>query len=267
MARASVGDDDFREARVAGPDQPASAAGRSGPLWRALVPVTALAAGLLFATSAATAAGTDLRSGRRTQLADLIAAEQHTVDVQENRAARLRAQVARVQLTAAAGSSRVAAERARGDALVLPAGLVAVTGPGLTVRLDDAPRRDGQPPASDNPDDLVVHQQDVQAVVNALWAGGAEAMTLMGQRVISTSAVRCVGNTVVLHGRVYSPPFVVSAVGDPERMRLALDQEPGVEFFRTFVDRYGLGYAVTASTRLSLPAYDGPLELPHVQAR
>jgi uncharacterized protein YlxW (UPF0749 family) len=58
----------------------------------------------------------------------------------------------------------------------------------VTVSLDDAPRREGRPLVSDNPDDLVVHQQDVQAVVNALWAGGAEAMTLMGERIISTSA-------------------------------------------------------------------------------
>jgi uncharacterized protein YlxW (UPF0749 family) len=229
-----------------------------------LVPVTALVAGLLFATSAATAAGTDLRAGRRTQLTELIAEERRTVDAQERQAAALRSAVARVQAAAAAGNSSVAAERARGDALAPAAGLIAVTGPGVTVRLDDAPRKDGVPPASSNPDDLVVHQQDVQAVVNAMWAGGAEAMTLMGQRVISTSAVRCVGNTVVLHGRVYSPPFVVSAIGDPQRLRIALDQEPGVEFFRTFVDKYGLGYSVRTADPMHLPAYDGPLDLPHV---
>ncbi len=87
----------------------------------------------------------------------------------------------------------------------------------------------------------------MQAVVNALWAGGAEAMTLMGERVVSTSAVRCVGNTLILHGRVYSPPFVVTAVGDSEGMREALDLEPGVQLFLDYADRYGLGYAVTSS--------------------
>jgi uncharacterized protein YlxW (UPF0749 family) len=249
---------DDQEGQVEGPVAPGSR-----PAWRVLVPVTALVAGLLFATSAATAAGTDLRAGRRTQLTDLIAAERRTVDTQERRAARLRAEVAVVQAAAAAGNTRVAAERAKADVLGFAAGLVAVSGRGVTVSLDDAPRREGVPPASDNPDDLVVHQQDVQAVVNALWAGGADAMTLMGQRVISTSAVRCVGNTVVLHGRVYSPPFVVSAIGDPDRLRVALDEEPGVELFRSYVDRYDLGWSVR-TTDLDLPAYDGPLELPHV---
>ena len=49
-------------------------------------------------------------------------------------------------------------------------------------------------------------------MVNALWAGGAEAMTIMGERVIATTAVRCVGNTLLLHGRVHSPPFTVAAI-------------------------------------------------------
>ena len=55
------------------------------------------------------------------------------------------------------------------------------------------------------PDDLVVHQQDVQSVVNALWAGGAEAMMIMDQRVVNTSAVRCIGNTLLLQGRRTRP--------------------------------------------------------------
>lgn len=235
-----------------------------GP-WRLLVPLTALGAGVLFATSAATARGTDLRSGRRLQLTELIAAQQADVATQERAASRLRSEVSAAAITAAAGSSIVAAERDRGQALALVAGTMAVTGPALTVSLDDAPRpATGRRPASDNPDDLVVHQQDVQSVVNALWAGGAEAMTLMGERVISTSAVRCVGNTLLLHGRVYSPPFVVTALGDPDRLRAALADEPGVALFERYVDRFGLGYSVKDRRTVRLPAYAGPLELPHV---
>ncbi|MCU1691274.1 MAG: hypothetical protein JWM64_365, partial [Frankiales bacterium] len=150
---------------------------------------------------------------------------------------------------------------AAGAELEAAAGRTPVEGPSVTVRLDDAPRTESPPPGS-VPDDLVVHQQDVQAVVNALWAGGAEAMTLMGQRVVSTSAVRCVGNTLILHGRVYSPPFVITAVGDPTSMRESLDLEPGVQLFLEYRDRYGLGYTVSSAARTVLPAYDGPLELP-----
>ncbi len=227
---------------------------------RVLVPVTLLACGVLFAASATTAGGTDLRADRRLQLTELIAEERREVARTEERAAALRAEVAERGEQLAAGDAGVAQEQARGDALEVAAGLTAVEGPAITVSLDDAP----PDVSSDNPNDLVVHQQDVQAVVNALWAGGAEAMTLMGQRVISTSAVRCVGNTVILHGRVYGPPFVVTAIGDRRLLRDALEADPGVRFFRTFVDTYGLGYEVSAQERVTLPAYDGPLELPAV---
>src|SRR5690625_6014343 len=68
-------------------------------------------------------------------------------------------------------------------------------------------------------DDLVVHQQDMEAYINALWAGGAEAMMLQDQRVVNGSSFRCAGNTLLLEGRVYSPPFVITAIGDPEELR------------------------------------------------
>ena len=232
--------------------------------WSVLVPLTALAAGLLFATSASTAQGTDLRADRRLQLTELIARERGDVERREQAAGEMRAQVEALSQRVAQDDGRVA-QAAAGDALEMAAGLVPVEGPAVTVELDDAPRREGRPPLSDDPDDLVVHQQDVQAVVNALWSGGAEAMTLMGQRIVSTSAVRCVGNTVILHGRVYGPPFVVTAVGEPDRLRAALERDPGVLLFRTYVDQFGLGYTVRSQRSVRLPAYDGPLELPHVR--
>lgn len=226
-----------------------------------LVTLTAAGAGLLFATSATTAQGTDLRSDRRLQLAELIGRQRGDVERAAATAGDLRRQVAQEQSAAAAGDARVAQVQRGSAATELAAGLTAVEGPGLTVQLDDAP-----PTArSSDPDDLVVHQQDVQAVVNGLWAGGAEAVTLMGQRVISTSAVRCVGNTLVLQGQVYGPPFVVTAIGDARAMRTALDREPGVALFRRYVEGFGLGYRVEPVTSVRMPPYDGPLDLPHVQ--
>jgi uncharacterized protein YlxW (UPF0749 family) len=142
---------------------------------------------------------------------------------------------------------------------------VAVHGPGVTVRLNDAPRRpDGSRPAG-SPDDLVVHQQDVQAVVNALWSGGGEAMSIMGVRVISTSAVRCVGNTLLLDGRVYSPPFVVTAIGDPLLLQRALDASDGVRAFRSAAVSFGLGYEVKVEGDVTVPAYEGSVTLRSAQ--
>ena len=146
-------------------------------------------------------------------------------------------------------------------AYVVEGGIVPVTGPGVTVRLDDAPA--DSPRREDAlPDTLVVHQQDLQAVMNALWAGGAEAMTLMDQRVISTSAFQCVGNVLKLHGRVYSPPYVVRAIGNPDDLRKALNASPAVQLYLRDAAEVGLGWSVTdADQPLELAAYSGTTEL------
>ncbi len=144
---------------------------------------------------------------------------------------------------------------------VVEGGSTPVAGPGLTVKLSDAPE-DSLPLAGDRPDLLVVHQQDIQSVMNALWAGGAEAMTLMDQRVISTSAVRCIGNVLILQGRRYSPPYVISAIGDPSRLKQALQDAPAVQVYVRDAHDLGLGWSVTvASDPLQLPAYSGATEL------
>ena len=80
-------------------------------------------------------------------------------------------------------------------------------------------------------------------MVNALWQGGAKGIKVMDQRLISTSAVRCVGNTLILQGRVYSPPYKVTAVGDPRRSEGA-DGLPGDPELPLYVNAYGLGWKV-----------------------
>ncbi|GIG20740.1 membrane protein [Cellulomonas chitinilytica] len=144
---------------------------------------------------------------------------------------------------------------------VVEGGSTPVVGPGLTVKLDDAPE-DSLRLADVSADVLVVHQQDIQSVMNALWAGGAEAMTLMDQRVISTSAVRCIGNVLILQGRRYSPPYEVRAIGDPARLKAALSASPAVQAYVRDAGDVGLGWSVTvASDPLELPAYSGATEL------
>ena len=135
-------------------------------------------------------------------------------------------------------------------------GFVPVVGPGVTVTLDDAPAAASQIPGV-SPDDLVIHQQDLQAVIAALWAGGAEAMTLMGERVTMTSAFRCTGNVLLLHGQVFSPPYVIQAIGNPETLEASVLAAPGVQIFLTYVEVFGLGFTLTTEEDLEFPAYAG----------
>ena len=235
--------------------------------WSIGVPLIALAAGLLFTTSARTADGTALRDDRRPQLAQLIQDKRSRLDGREEQAARLRTEVDQETAQLAKVDGPVKSARERADGLRVPAGFAALNGPGLTVVLNDSSRRPGEtgPNAPDN-DDLVVHQGDVQAVVNALWAGGAEAMSIMEVRVISTSAVRCVGNTLLLHGQVFSPPFKITAIGEPTAMHQALDSAEGVQQFRDAVADFGLGYSETVERNVTVRAYDGSSDLRSARA-
>lgn len=229
--------------------------------WGPAVPAVLIAAGFLFATTATAARGTNLRVDDSVELRELIAQRADEIAAEDARARRLRDQNESLTDGLATGDSEIAAERDRAAAEAGDAGFTPVRGPALVVSLDDAPRMAGGLPPGATVDDVVVHQQDVQAVVNAMWAGGAEAMTIMDVRVISTSAVRCVGNTLLLHGQVYSPPFVIAAIGPVDRMRAALDASPGVGAYRRAAEDFGLGYDVRQEADRKMPGYDGSREL------
>lgn len=236
--------------------------------WAVLVPVVALAAGLLFATSGRTAEGTDLRGGEVLALSGLIRQRDESITRQEQELADLQAQVQRLTKQAGSRDGAVAAAQAQGDAGTLSAGLVGLSGPGVEITLDDAPTRsDGVLPAGATPDDLVIHQSDVQAVVNAVWASGADGVAIMGKRLVATSAVRCVGNVLLLQGRTYSPPFVVTAIGNGAAVRAQLSASREVHILQQAVDAYGLTFSVRDRSTIALPAYDGPLDMSYATPR
>ncbi|OZG69645.1 DUF881 domain-containing protein [Bifidobacterium eulemuris] len=138
------------------------------------------------------------------------------------------------------------------SSLVLPA----VEGEGVTVTLNDSPLWENainNSGSADNINDYVIHQQDVESVVNALWAGGATAMMIMDQRVLFNSAVICSGNVLSLHGKKYSPPFTISAIGDPEQLREALEDSEAISILQEYVTAFGIGYDVKNEDNLQFP--------------
>jgi uncharacterized protein YlxW (UPF0749 family) len=242
-----------RPARITPPPR------RVSRTWRIGTVVVFLLAGVLMGTARSYSHGEDIRN-RSIDLSALVEGAGGRVATAESKAA-----VMQRQIDALAGSDvspEVTKALAAGAALESAAGLTAVTGPALRVSLADAQRdSDGNYPTTVAPDDLVVHQQDVQSVVNALWAGGAEAMMIMDQRVVTTSAVRCIGNTLLLQGRAYSPPFVITAIGDAKKMEGALDAEPGVALFQTYVKKFQLGFEIDPVANATLPAYAGLIRM------
>ena len=235
--------------------------------WAAIVPLVATAAGLMFATSAHTSQGTDLRSFGRLDLVDVVRAQDREVHQRAAAVQQLQDQVDSLTSQAAPGNAEVARLHSEAAGLAPSVGTQGVTGPALSVSLNDSKRTAASLPAGYTADDLVVHQQDVENVVNALWAGGAEAMMLQEQRVISTSAVRCVGNTLKLQGRVYSPPYVIQAIGDQAGMRAALDRSEQVKNYRDYANLFGLGYDVTGKAKATFPAYEGSPSLLYAKSQ
>ncbi|KRE63541.1 hypothetical protein ASG78_01145 [Nostocoides sp. Soil756] len=232
--------------------------------WPWLVPVAALVAGSLFASSVRASEGGQLRADA-SRLPDLIRQQTLTNEQRSARIQALQAQIDKATAALAPGDSETRDLEQQAAALAPAAGRTAVRGPALEVTLDDAKLEGGELPSGATADDYVIHQQDVQAVVNALWAGGAEAMMLQDQRVISSSAVRCVGNTLVLQGRVYSPPYVITAIGDIDRMRSSLDNDPEVDNLRAWSVRVGLGYDVNDVGQRTFPAYGGTITPVHAR--
>ncbi|WP_406094817.1 DUF881 domain-containing protein [Streptomyces sp. NBC_01013] len=222
-------------------------------------------AGLIFVTSANTAKGTNIRTDSSLlKLSDLIQQRSDKNALLDESAASVRGEI---DTLAQRDDGSTKAEDAKLKALERAAGTAKLSGRAVSVTLDDAPPNATASPGypDPQPNDLVIHQQDLQAVVNALWQGGARGIKVMDQRLISTSAVRCVGNTLILQGRVYSPPYKITAVGDPGRLEQALDASPAIQNYLLYVKAYGLGWKVDEHGAVTLPGYSGTVDLHYAE--
>jgi uncharacterized protein YlxW (UPF0749 family) len=191
----------------------------------------------------------------RYRLAALIERQQTTTAGLRREVDQLRARVDRLVEETGSQEAGAKTRRAGLDKATLTAGLVALRGPGVRVTLDDS-LLDEAP--TGNVNDLVIHSQDVQAAVNALWHSGAEALAINGQRLVGTSAVLCVGNTLLLNGTVHSPPYVIAAVG---AQKDRFDADPLVRRLREDADAFGIRFSVARLDSLDVPAYRGSTAL------
>jgi uncharacterized protein YlxW (UPF0749 family) len=220
----------------------------------------------LLATTHGVSGGGEIRRSDAPRLVDLVREAQQSVDRLSAQRDALANQIGSVHGTVGSRMT-VAALHDKAAPLAAAAGLDPVRGPGLVVTLTDAQRdANGRFPRDASPDDLVVHQQDIQAVVNAMWSAGAEAIQMQDQRLIATSAPRCVGNTLLLNGRTYSPPYKITAIGDVGAMQAALAAAPLVTLYRQYVVRFGLGYAEEPRSPVDIVGYTEPIHMHYAKA-
>jgi uncharacterized protein YlxW (UPF0749 family) len=197
-------------------------------------------------------------------LVDLVREAQSSVDRLKAQREELAAKIDSTHLRSP--DAALAAMLRRSAELAGEADMDPVHGPGLVVTLEDAKRdANGRFPRDASPDDLVVHQQDIQAVLNALWSAGAEAIQMQDQRIIATSVPRCVGNTLLLNGRTYSPPYTITAIGNAAAMQAALSAAPLVILYKQYVVRFGLGYSEDVKTDVRIAGHSEPVRMHFAQ--
>ena len=232
--------------------------------WRGGTALAFALCGGLFIVSAQSSHGTDLRPGRYTDMAGLVRQEKKDYTALEQRRTRLQNEVG--DLTEQVDSKQVDKAKAKAAQLEPAAGFTEVRGAGVTVTLSDAP---ADVINSSTQDDrlLIVHQQDIQAVVNAMWSGGAQAITIQGQRVISTTGIKCQGNAVQLQGLPYSQPYVITAVGPVDDLTSSLLNDDYLQVYRedAALPDVSVGWDMKTEAQVVAPAYSGLSDLTYAK--
>lgn len=215
--------------------------------------VTGIAAGQVRGKAGAT-------GGLRRSLVDDVRRQTRETDGLAAQASRLRQEVASIRDLALGDDVRGRAMAREVAALELATGGVAARGPGLVVTLDDAPDAASSNSSSRGGQlgDGRIYDRDLQDVVNALWAAGAEAIAINGQRLTAQTAIRSAGEAVLVDFRPLSPPYVLRAIGDVDTMEPAFVDGATARRFQTWTSLYGLGFAVARSGDLRLPAGGSP---------
>jgi uncharacterized protein YlxW (UPF0749 family) len=247
-----------RDARAAGEEAPPSRRRRAQ---LAVALVLALAGLLAAVTYDQAAAGAQGREEVRSALVSEVEAESGTTDRLATDLESLRADVTAAREDALAASAVGQRVLGRVEDAELAAGALPVSGPGLLVTLADAgPDADEDPVGGTTEADPrgQVRDGDLQLVVNALWASGAEAVSINGQRLGPTTAIRFAGEAVLVDFRPVTNPYLVSAVGDPATLRSRFLASPEVNALAVISETYGLRFEFAQEDELSLPAGSAP---------
>lgn len=143
-------------------------------------------------------------------------------------------------------------------------GLSEVTGNGIVITVDDSISLN----VYDDPNSLLVHDIDLINIVNELKSVGAEAISINNQRIVTTSAIECDGNVVLINGEKIAAPFVIKAIGFPESLK-------GVNMLGSYV--YNLKYdrhlevktetSDSLKQKITIPKYTGVIKFEYAESK
>jgi uncharacterized protein YlxW (UPF0749 family) len=136
------------------------------------------------------------------------------------------------------------------------AGLIPLKGPGIVIELADSPK---SPTPKDDPYYFIVHDADLDTLVNELWASGAEAVSINEQRIVTTTSIRCVGPTVLINAVRLASPYKVKVVGPSKDLEGALRTPGGFMDYMTPAVQHGVSVRIVRHEELDIPEYKGSL--------
>ena len=216
----------------------------------ALVGILALVGFLLVVTGTANSTARRDEAPRKAALIDQIMKERTHVDDLDKAVTQMRNEVTAVEAQAGRASEQQAEQNRREEALGLEAGTTAVKGPGIKVKLSDAPATATTPKF----DASRIQDRDIQQVVNALFAAGAEAVAINDNRVVAVTPIRAAGGTIVVNYRPVNSPYEVSAIGADVNQFNSSDV---AQHFSQWEKKYSLGFSVEKARSLTIAAYVG----------
>ena len=222
-----------------------------------LVVAFAVIVGFLLVVSAlALRSATSVVEQARAELIGQISARQEAGDAQAETVTALEAQVAAAR-AAALGASGQSGVLSQLSFLQVVTGVVAVSGPGITVTLDDSADVVDGPDAARGSSGFEagrVSAADLQIVANGLWGAGAEAISINGQRLTTRSAIRFAGQAILVDFRPLVRPYVVTAIRDAKALQTSFGSSPTGSYLKSLEDNYGIPVAITGSASLTCPA-------------
>lgn len=224
-----------------------------------LLIIASVVIGLLLTTAALTLRAPQTSAARaKADLVSQIESRRAHGDALAARITGYRSEIDAAQATALAVQSQsgLAADLDRAE---LVTGAVAARGPGLVVTVDDAPQDKLGTDGSVDPREQAkaaaskVTSRDLQQIVNGLWQAGAEAVSVNDQRLTARSAIRFAGQAILVDYRPLSPPYVITAIGDPQSLAADFAAGSGGSYLQSLESNYGIQGAVQSKDRVQVP--------------
>jgi uncharacterized protein YlxW (UPF0749 family) len=232
---------------------------RAIPSWQVTLGVALLALGFLIAAQLASE-GPRVRytTQERTPLVETATGLQTEQDGLKTRILQIRSQIQAIESEGEGAADLVRQLNAQLEQARIAAGLIALTGSGIVLQLEDS--KEPVPPGGSE-SDYLVGSRDIRAVVEQLWGAGAEAIAVNGERITPTSAVIDIGTSLLVNSAYLAPPYQISALG-PADLYDRLSASSGfVDFVRARSDGYGIRVSIAEPQSVDIPAFVGTVTL------